>query len=536
MIQVKKEDTIIDIIEKIDQYQLNEGEIYFPTWHPVLYNDISLQVLVGKISKRNIILVTTDALAIKNLQKTGIKYRETSYKNLTQYNYNIYEYMLYLYKSYISKLSKNRFLKRNTLFFSQKKYKYLIHIFFFFFFSSLILFFTLYYFIFVKTDIIIYPELRVHKESLNFILQEPVSPSLLQESNTVDIQKISHSFSLTETYSASWVKKEESERWSGTLRILNFLPEKQNIITWTRLVSPEGIIFRTTKFITLPEWVTDNFWVWVPGVIDIQVTADTLDIQGKVVWENSNIPQGTLLRLPGLPPEYQESIYAQSVEDFQGWSDRMEYIVSQDDLRSAEKRFIKNLESRSFASLEKKITSLQKTETSQDIKLIVSDDGISYSDMQISFWEAWKVWTPSKSFTISWSITVSSYVYDSQKISQKLKSQLHNKILRGVEKIAYIDESSLSLKEIIYQKSSPYTIKANFEIDAVTIHDFLHKQNTYLQELLSNIKWRDIETAKKILTNDERISHTEIYRRPPFLQNIPMNERNINIIVSQKAF
>jgi hypothetical protein len=91
-------------------------------------------------------------------------------------------------------------------------------------------------------------------------------------------------------------------------------------------------------------------------------------------------------------------------------------------------------------------------------------------------------------FSISGNITAYVYIYSKTDIIQKLKTLLNEKNLIGIEKISHIDYSSLRMSEIIYTKKTPFEVKATFEIEALFLHDFLHKDNTYISTLKSEIR------------------------------------------------
>ena len=79
------------------------------------------------------------------------------------------------------------------------------------------------------------------------------------------------------------------------------------------------------------------------------------------------------------------------------------------------------------------------------------------------------------------------YTYNKATIIQKLKTLLNEKNLTGIEKISHIDSHSLRMAEIIYIERDPFEIKATFEMEALFLHDFLHKDNTYISTLKSEI-------------------------------------------------
>jgi len=89
---------------------------------------------------------------------------------------------------------------------------------------------------------------------------------------------------------------------------------------------------------------------------------------------------------------------------------------------------------------------------------------------------------------MSGSVMVYAYTYNKESIIQKLKTLINEKNLEGIEKISHIDTSSLRMSEIIYSQENPFEMKATFEIEALFLHDFLHKENTYISVLASKVR------------------------------------------------
>jgi hypothetical protein len=83
------------------------------------------------------------------------------------------------------------------------------------------------------------------------------------------------------------------------------------------------------------------------------------------------------------------------------------------------------------------------------------------------------------------------------------------------------------MSEIIYSNKSPFEIKATFEIEALFLHDFLHKDNTYITTLKSEIRWLNRDDAERILLNNPKISNVSIGIRPFFTKKVSNIYNNI---------
>lgn len=122
---------------------------------------------------------------------------------------------------------------------------------------------------------------------------------------------------------------------------------------------------------------------------------------------------------------------------------------------------------------------------------------------------------------------MSVYVYNKEHLIQRLKTLIYEKNLEGTEKISYVDENSLRMSEIISLQQKPFEMKATFEIEALYLHDFLHKDNTYTEQLKGKIAGLQKDEAIKVLVNDPRISNAEIVIRPFFVDTLSQIQKNI---------
>jgi hypothetical protein len=65
MIQVKIDDTIVDIIDKITAQKTGDIILDFPLGHPVLHNYISLKILKSQVAGKKLIIATSDRIGKK---------------------------------------------------------------------------------------------------------------------------------------------------------------------------------------------------------------------------------------------------------------------------------------------------------------------------------------------------------------------------------------------------------------------------------------------------------------------------------------
>jgi len=474
MIQVKRKDTIIDIIEKMQNEESQTIILDFPVSHPTLHNYISLKILKSKAQWKKLVIRSNDLVWKKIGKNLWITYSsvknpnflENKDSNLIQHNYSFWEYFKYQIALYL-KETKNIILwnkRLNTFSFYSQKYKKnnALHIFIWLLIFSVLLFICIYYIAINKTYVYINPETIIKKEAYNFILQENVKNSILWDNKFIEINKISENFVSSHTYAATNIIRDSNSISSWIITLYNETTEVITLVPKTRVMSEDWIIFEIEEWTKIPPAEKDNFWV-SPWSTSVKVISRLLDSQWWYIGTRWNIKQWTKLQLPGLSQDFQKLIYAQAEN--------------------------------------------------------------------INIEQSVSPWDEVDNFTLRWNITVSAYVYNSESIIQRLKSIISEKTLSPIEKIVKIDEDSLRISQIIYTQKSPYEIKATFEIESLFLFDFLNDNNSYLEQLKNKIRWLQKQEAESILLNDKKISNATIEIRPFFVNFVSNIQNNIIIKV-----
>ena len=539
MIQVKIDDTIVDIIDKITAQKTGDIILDFPLGHPVLHNYISLKILKSQVAGKKLIIATSDRIGKKIWTRLGIEYslikdrdflQEDSKGKLMEHNFTFWEYFKFQIHSYGQEIKRG--LDTNKKLNSLGRYSHIyqektsIHIFLWALIISLLIFLFIYYFAISKTYISISPKVIIKKEAHNFIFNENTNNSILWNNKNIKITTLSETIHSSDTYAATQIKRNPGNISQGTVRIYNTTSQEITLVPQTRLQSTDGLVFETNSWVKLPAGIRDNFQNITPGYADILATSQDSDTSGKYIGSRGNIAPDTPLSLPGLSPDQQKDIYAQSITEFSGGSDTYERIVSQEDMQTASDIFTQKIKTEVINSIKNNILQ-ENIKNNTQIGILSWGKSVQYSEPIINL-QAWvEPWDTRDSFTISWSITAYVYTYNKSEVIQKLKTLLNEKNLTGIEKIEHIDTNSLRMSEIIYSNKSPFEIKATFEIEALFLHDFLHKDNTYITTLKSEIRWLNRDDAERILLNNPKISNVSIDIRPFFTKKVSNIYNNI---------
>ena len=178
MIKIQKNDTIVDIINKINSHKEKEIILQFPFGHPLLHNYLSLKIIKSKAGSRKIIIISND-LSAKNIgKKLGIKYsiiNDAQFlkdENILTHNFSLLEYTQYLLKKYYQDFKD--FLFFNKKLNSLKKYSHnnqkgrsQISLFLLALLISIAVFIFIFYFAVNKTYIHITPEINIKTKTRN---------------------------------------------------------------------------------------------------------------------------------------------------------------------------------------------------------------------------------------------------------------------------------------------------------------------------------------------------------------------------------
>lgn len=538
MIQIKIDDTIVDIVEKMENIKESEIILDFPLWHPILHNYISLKILKSKAWDKRLIIATSDKIWKKIWKKIWIEYSNVKNKkfieshsqsSLLGYNYSFWEYFRFQISSYKNEILHN--IQSHKKFHSLGKYsrasyeKTSIGIFIIWLIWSIIIFLFIYYFAISKTYINISPDIIIKKQAYNFVFSQNVPDSVLWNNKYVKIDTLSKTLYSSDTYAATQILENDNIS-SWEVRIYNNLGTAQTLIPNTRLLTDEWIIFRTDSWVEIPAATTDNFWNTSPWIAKVSVKADPRDLSWNFVGENWNIQEGVKMILPGLDENLQSEIYAESDISFSWWTNNFQKIVSQEDIDRALDIFSKKIKNEVIVSIKNSILS-KNNENNTKIDLLPGPNSIRYESPIINIQEWVQAWDIRDNFKVEWSITAYVYTYNRETVIQRLKTLLNEKRLEWIEKISYIDENSLRMSETIYTEKSPFSMKSTFEIEAVYTHDFQHKDNTFIDSLKQQIRWLPKQEAERFLLNNPKISNVTIDIRPFFSKNISNIYKNI---------
>ena len=535
MIKILKKDSIIDVIIKISNCKEKEIVLDFPFWHPIIHSYTSLKILKSKVWKKELIIITKDKTAQKIWKKIWIKYSKLGDQDLVEYNYTFLEYTKYLTRYYITELL--QIFSNNTpniITDYQKKYKNTnskIWYFLVWLIISFFLFIFIFYFAVNKTYIYITPEIIIKTKAENFIFKEAEKDEITNK-NIIKLNEISKLVYITNTFWTSWVNENTLKRSVWKVNFYNELNEEVQLLKNTRLESDNWILYITNSEVNIPKATLSASWIIIPWIVEIQIISKIHDSKWKIAWINVNINNWELLSLPWLKTN-KDKIYAKTKWEIKWWSASYTKQLTRDDIENAKSILESKLKQQSLNELKQQIIS-DNDNNNITYEILGIDNILKYSDFSILWEEKLKVWDNIDDFELSWTIKITSYKYNTQKILNQLSNTIQWSILKDVEKILYINEDSLRISNIIYKEEKPLEIKATAQVETFFSHNFLSQKNSYVEKLKSSIWWINQDDALRILLNNSKISDVKIDIRPFFINKISKISDNIIIKVVEK--
>ncbi len=538
MIKVKKTDTIIDIISKINEEKTGNIILDFPLGHPILHNYVSLKILKTHCGRKRLIIVTPDITSRKIGKNLGIEYslvkdskfyeEKQEQWNILKHNFSFSEYLIFELKKYAKKTKRFFIDNKNIKYYTSKYQKQQSRIWFFlvWLIISIFLFLFIFYFAVTKTYITITPEVKVKTRGKNFVFQESAKESILLPENIIPLVKVSKMISLEENFWATWIDSSKIKKSSGMIRLINKTDEEVNLMEKTRLQAKNWVIFEINNWVKIPasEWNK-------AGTIDVKITSQIKDVKWVTIGENANIDTKEILSIPWLQ-ENKDDIYAISLEKFTGWENYVDKKnISNEDIENAKKVLEEKLKTESLKELRKQIKN-DNIANNVTYEILGINDIIFYKNLEITIPEDVKIWDNKNSFILKWKIEIEAYTYNKNSVITKLKKVINESTIEGSEKILLIDEWSLRVATEIYRQEKPFEVKATLEVESFIIHNFLNDNDNYVQKLKSTILWFSKEEATNVLLNDPKISNVKIDITPFFMDKISNISDNIIFKVS----
>lgn len=282
----------------------------------------------------------------------------------------------------------------------------------------------------------------------------------------------------------------EEDYATGSVIIYNEYGADQQLVATTRLLSQDGILFRTQENVVVPQ----------NGSIEVAVKADEKG-------ESGNIGPSTF-EIVALNANKKEMIYGKSSQAMTGGL-KVNIIVAEDDISKAKQAAEKDLMEKAYAEFQLKIADAEKNNISQNIIKNDADANLGEQASGINI-------DIAAEFTYS--------MFDKEKLIEACKNLLAKKNTENYEVIV-----SDKKKNLIFTSEYKY----GKEIIVVNCKGELSLKNDSLLLDKSKLTNKTASQVKKYLEGFPEVEAAEIKLSPFWVKSTPFIKENIKIEIKE---
>jgi hypothetical protein len=326
------------------------------------------------------------------------------------------------------------------------------------------------------------------------------TPVIEPEKSTIKTQGKSLKIQLTETLTPQGEGTPTEGLAEGVVTIYNELSYSQPLVANTRLLTSNGILFRTKNRVIVPAAKGQ-----AKGSIEMPVIADS-----KFKGAQGNIGP-SYFTIPGLNSAKQKSIYAQSFTPFTGGL-KLNKVIQPDDITKAQESLTEKLKEK---ALEEFIAN----------GLPVNSTNI-YLEPTI-FTNSAKVGEKKDQFDITGSASATALIFNKNELLAETKKKLNQSISADQILLAYNNDSFSYEIKFIDEIQSTATVKTYLEGFAV-----LKNGNSLIDpKELAGLSAEEIQTR---LLKNTAVTEVNIKFSPFWVSRAPRIMDKIKIVVKQQ--
>jgi len=307
----------------------------------------------------------------------------------------------------------------------------------------------------------------------------------------------------------------------GIVTVKNLSNSDWPLLPKTRFQTAEGLVFRIQNQVTVPaaKGVT-------AGTLNVEVTADPVDVFNQGIGQRGNLAQPTKFFLPALSADNQKRIYAESTEAFTGGISKAQKFISKQDIEAARAKMTSDLKASVPAELQ---SSIDKRNRSDKTNLALLKDEYNLGDALVIIppnLEGQKL----ESFDVKGSMVASGVAYSKDELLNILKTEL--KLKKNPEKrLVKIDEDSITFKVADYDREAK-KIKITPTIQGIEEFEVNPEKGNgerLIKTIKDHIVGKDTKEALNFIQNLPEIERVTINSWPAWAPNMPSVPDNIKI-------
>jgi hypothetical protein len=268
----------------------------------------------------------------------------------------------------------------------------------------------------------------------------------------------------------------------------------------TRFVTANGLTFIAKNPLKIPAWLPDN-----PSEIKAKFYAAETDEEGIIMWTRGNIPKNTRLTIRNLDNSYYfGQIWAETIEDFTWWSSTALWTISDNDRIFLDQKIRKSV----YAD---KLNIVSKEFQVKDTLILTFDQLVTtvFNKLTVNG----KIWERATSLKGEADVTFSFFYLKRPDIVAAFTQYVKERQSDSIELIS-INPNSLVFIHDANQDFAWIEDGDVFMIPTrVTIfqgYDFKRDVKGILPSIKTNVSWKTVEEARKIILQYPEVSSVKI--------------------------
>lgn len=290
------------------------------------------------------------------------------------------------------------------------------------------------------------------------------------------------------TFAAQGEGVEIPAKAHGTVTIFNEQSTAQSLVATTRLLTPEGVLFRIVEGVNIP----------AKGKVQVEARADQPGKNGEV--------SPTRFTIPGLSVSKQSVVYATSADAMVGGVERRRRLT-QDDFEHAQEVFVNDIAQEVVASWR------AKAPASLAASVVKTEVISQATDVEEG--------TEAGAFTLSTSVRVNAVFYDADRLGKRTEQMVADHVADGQSFAGMNGEPNVALEQLDASKGT-----ARARVEARGFAQLAASADVLNPERFIGLS---AAQAKAYFEAFEAIESAEVKLSPFFVRHIPRLADHITV-------
>lgn len=526
-VRLGREDRLVDLLERLESLTPGAGDVVLveaACGHEIFSHPVFFRIVMHRWPQAKFVAVGLDGCPQRLAAGLGVVYTSSvshtpnshqalARESLLAHNFTFWEYLVYELKRKAKRL-RAPWGKGSRE--SARWHQWIFPGLVFFGVATLLVVLGSYVFV-TRTVVTLTPQVVTRTATANVTF---VQEADLLTVRAVPVRVVEQTAILSQTFLVAGIDEANTVRAQGWVEIVNETGTGLRLRPSTRLIAPEGQVFR------LPQW-TD---LPADKTVRIRVVSDVADGAGRTVGTGANIASGTLLALPGLG-DLRDKVWARTVQDFTGATQEKTPFFTQKDYNT------------SIDALREKLMILATDEVAHRLEreninnpvanwaVLPAGGSVTVTGFTGTTDTATGAHVTQVSF--SGSISVRVLTYDRTTAEVYLKTALFDRLLADQERFVALQPTSLRIAYELARTADPFRLRATVEMDTSIAYTLMDISGNRSLALRQEIAGKTITEASSFLLNNPQIAGVSITSSPFWAQGVAEDPAHIRFVIAR---